>query len=64
MWSMWWLRARSGVGKTALERRFVEGTFATTGKSSYGFYLGLKKLDLDGRRVTIEGTPPPAPPNQ
>jgi hypothetical protein len=52
------------VGKTALERRFVEGTFATTGKSSYGFYLGLKKLDLDGRRVTIEGTPPPAPPNQ
>jgi small GTP-binding protein len=43
-----------GVGKTTLLRRYVEGRFIESTKMTIGVEFFLKKLDINGRKVTLQ----------
>ena len=43
-----------GVGKTTLIQRYLEGVFKATFRQTVGMDFYLKKLELDGKKITLQ----------
>ena len=43
-----------GVGKTTLIQRYLEGVFKATFRGTVGMDFYLKKLELDGKKITLQ----------
>lgn len=44
----------AGVGKTTLIQRYLEGVFIATFRETVGMDFYLKKLDIDGKKVSLQ----------
>eukprot|EP00961_Rhodomonas_salina_P125868 1695991-Rhodomonas_salina.2 len=44
----------TGVGKTCLVHRFVEGRFTPHGASTIGASFMVKKINIDGQKLTMQ----------
>lgn len=44
----------SGVGKTAIMKRFTDGTFEPTYMSTIGVDFAIRNLDIEGKRCKIQ----------
>lgn len=43
-----------GVGKTTLIQRYLEGTFKATFRQTVGMDFYLKKLEIDGKKISLQ----------